>query len=135
MWVMTQDGFYSVVAYDPSRTDGHPVEGEDLVVVRARAREDLEVFGKVADIIDSPTADYPFRVVIERTEWQAYLERAADEIDYTNFKSRVSKRQGHRRHDVYMKVWGALHGITDRVSTRGPSWIEAGFEDVEEHQA
>jgi hypothetical protein len=42
VWVFTQGGFYSVVAYDPSRDHGGKTRGENLLLVRARVRNDLE---------------------------------------------------------------------------------------------
>lgn len=106
MWVMTTKGFYSVV----ETKDGK-------AMVRGRARADLEalVAALVSDapVLETMNADYPFRVIVPKDEWARFLSDEAKAIDYTNFKSEVTKRQGRVRHDVYMRIWSALHGIED----------------------
>ncbi len=42
-----------------------------------------------------------------------YLAASVDEIDYLNFKDRVAKRLGKRRHDVLLSVWATLHGLEE----------------------
>ena len=41
MWIITQEGFYSVTAYDPHRGAERADSGE-LIIARTRAREVLE---------------------------------------------------------------------------------------------
>lgn len=55
--------------------------------------------------------DYPFRIVITKNEWAAWLAVQALDIDYSNFKDRVTRTQGGPRHDVYSRVWSALLGL------------------------
>ena len=112
IWIITQDGFYSVTAYDP-RKGGERNDAEELIVVRARVRADLErVSAWVGgDVIATPNADYPFRVIARREAWNGYLTEATSEIDYFNFKNRVTDRLGSFRHDVLMAVWSTLRRL------------------------
>jgi hypothetical protein len=112
MWLITQDGFFSVTAYDPRR-GGARRDSDDLLIVRARARDDLERIGAWIgiDILETPRADYPFRVVTSRQAWVNYLSHATTGIDYFNFKDRVSERLGSDRHDVLMSVWSSLRRL------------------------
>jgi hypothetical protein len=101
MWLMTTNGVLSAVEH---RDDC------DAVVVRARVREDAEhlaaaVGGKV---IETPAADYRFRVRVAKTEWVAYIAGCASAIDYDNFKNAVAARQGPARASVYGEVWATL---------------------------
>jgi hypothetical protein len=101
-----------LTTYDPER-GGVRQDSDDLLVVRARVRDDLE---RAADwvgnaILETPRADYPFRVVASRQAWVNYLSHATTAIDYFNFKDRVAKRLGSHRHDLLMSVWSTLRGL------------------------
>lgn len=112
MWIMTTDGFYSAVEHR-----NHP----HLVIVRARVYDDLvnlvnAVLPGVQPeslIVDSPRADYPCRVTLNKAVWREYVAAAAEGIDYDNFKSAVSRRQGSDRSHVYHGVWAVLHRLED----------------------
>ena len=62
MWIITQEGFYSVTAYDPQH-GGERSDSDDLIIVRTRVRADLERITEWIgdDILPTPNADYPFR--------------------------------------------------------------------------
>ena len=123
MWTYTQSGFHSVVAYDPSRDDAGlelptGTEPNDLLLVRARAEEDLRNLLEVLELPPSraastPRADYPWRAALSRDEWLRFLEDETLRLDYPNFKSRVQRLSGSHRHDVYMRVWSAMRGLRD----------------------
>ena len=115
MWVLTVDGFYSVTAFDEKR-GGPRADANDLVIVRARVREDLQRLSRSIphiEIISTPRSDYPFRIVCPRTDWARYLATSVHEIDYLNFKDRVAKRLGRRRHDVLLSVWATLRRLEE----------------------
>jgi hypothetical protein len=114
VWVFTQNGFYSVVAYDPARDHGGGPPGEDLLLVRARVREDLELLRRwipSLEIREHGRADYRFRTVMSREQWKQILGAEVDYLDYTNFKNRVAEKQGHERHEAYMRVWSAMRRL------------------------
>lgn len=143
MWVITKDGFYSAVLYRdvgkdlPGRVT-RQVKPEDVLVVRTRAYADAEAYitylrGAIGDeslrptpgehIVETPRADYQYRVFSTRSEWASYLTHAALDIDYKNFKSAI--RDTHR-HDIYMSVWSVLNRIGSKwvMNRRGYGWEE-----------
>lgn len=101
MWVMTTEGFYSAVE---DRDDS------DAVLVRSRVREDAERLAEAVGgtVLETPDADYAFRVRVAKVDWERYLTDAATEIDYDNFKNAVAARQGSVRARVYGEVWSVL---------------------------
>jgi hypothetical protein len=108
MWLLTPRGFYSVVA----NTDD-----PETVLVRARAREDLEALHDLIDgldIIETRDRDYRWRALVTRRAWSTALALLAAEIDYPNFKDEVARRQGRKRADVYHAVWATLLGLQVR---------------------
>ena len=102
MWLITTRGFYSVVEHrdDP-----------DVLLVRARAREDLEALSPLIpdlEIVEHAGSDYRFRASVARGDWQEVLEQLTAEIDYGNFKNAVATRVGRERAATYGDVWGTL---------------------------
>jgi hypothetical protein len=102
MWLMTTQGFYSVVRHrrDP-----------DKLIVRARSKEDMESLrSQVPDlhVFQDRRADYRWRAVVTEAEWVAAVAQMAQAIDYDNFKAAVGERQGPERARVYGHVWGEL---------------------------
>ena len=108
MWVLTTQGFYSVVAHrdDPGQ-----------VLVRARTRQDLAALAAQIDDLDithTPGADYPWRAVVRREAWEHAAAELAAAIDYPNFKAAVADRQGSGRESVYSQVWATLRRLSGR---------------------
>jgi hypothetical protein len=106
MWLVTERGFYSVV--DKGDREGY-------LCVRARVRGDLEnlfrldcLAGYAGEVIETDNSDYRFRVYVNREDWITAAAELARQIDYSNFKSAVGRRQGHDRANAYMDVWGDL---------------------------
>jgi hypothetical protein len=106
MWLFSAIGFYSVVALRE-----HP----DAVVVRARAREDLEKLREHVlpdlEIVETPQRDYAYRAVVARDEWGHAAEQLALAIDYPNFKNAVARRQGPQRAARYTEVWSVMYEL------------------------
>jgi hypothetical protein len=69
MWIFTKTGMVSVVQHR---------DFPDLLVVRARDWKHLNEFvvGRTLDIECTPNADYPWRIVAGRTEFQRWLALA-----------------------------------------------------------
>ncbi len=108
MWLVTTQGFYSVVAH---RDDA------DKLLVRGRVREDLEALKKQIPglrVFTDRTADYHWRAVVTRAEWTAALALLAEEIEYDNFKGAVAELQGHERARIYSHVWGELLSLQEK---------------------
>lgn len=106
MWVFTQKGFLSAV-----RTS----TGSGDFKVRARDREsllDLAEFAGV-EIVASPLADYPYRVIVGELVMGGYLMNELAAADYTNYKSRVSLTRGTNFAHACGSVWSTMHEIED----------------------
>lgn len=106
MWIfMSGVGFFSLVE---QRDD------QKLVRVRSRIDGDLQKLkekflpnlGEITE--QGKGADYPYVALAWRTELAEAMQKAVMAIDYTNFKSGISRTQGSSRHDLYMKVWSAM---------------------------
>lgn len=109
MWVATPRGFYSAVAHR---------DKPDTMLIRARSRLDLANLQDLAEIHHQPLgriaktmkADYPWRLTCSRLVWQVLIMVMADEIDYTNFKTKVAETNEDRA-DTYHRVWATLMAI------------------------
>lgn len=102
MWILTTQGFYSVVA--------HRDDPEELLV-RARTRDDIEALREqipALEPFEDPTADYRHRAVVSRVEWRAAVAQLVTGIDYDNFKDAVAARQGTERSRLYGRIWSIL---------------------------
>lgn len=109
MWLFSRHGFYSVVQdkADPQ-----------LVQVRARVKDDLEGLRQfsreraAADmpaVISTATADYAYRVVVEKALWTRVATALAADVDYTNFKDTVHGEAD--RDDAYYRIWSAMNEL------------------------
>lgn len=97
MWLFLNNAYLSIVA---DKND------KNLLLVRARFKGDLErVFADVS-VQETPTADYRFRTKIPRKRVAARVSEEVLTISATNFKASVKEIW---RHDVYLRVWSALH--------------------------
>lgn len=120
MWLLLPTGFYSAVQ---DRKD------DRVMQVRARSKDDALALAKwmVAEelvelggdyptveslVLQWPGRDYPYRVLMWREDWAAFVYYAAMGIDYGNFKDEVKKRQGARRASIYGRVWGVLLDVS-----------------------
>lgn len=120
MWDFNSLGFYSAVQ------DKHDSR---VIQVRSRSKEDSlklaswlvsndlvqldEQYPTVESmVLEWKGRDYPARVLVWREHWAAFVHEMAMQIDYTNFKDSVKKKQGQRRASIYGRVWGVLLDIT-----------------------
>jgi len=124
MWMFTPLGFFSATLTNPSYKELPKHQQHGHIMVRARVREDLErllVLHKESAlqpedpaILDLPGHDYPYRIIVTKQSWVTLAAILAGRIDYSNFKSAVTKAapggEGLARHDLYMKVWSVMHG-------------------------
>jgi len=90
MWVITTEGFFSAVE---DRDD------PGAVFVRARVRDDAERLAAAVggSVIETPAADYRFRVRTTKREWAAFVAASAEAIDYYNFKNAVAAPRSRSR--------------------------------------
>ena len=106
MWVFTQHGFVSAVQH---------FENPEQIVVRSRDKESLALAGAFfeKEIISSPRNDYPFRIILSRTQFAEFMQTEVAMLDYTNFKSRLDVSRGELWHDTASQVWSIMHDIED----------------------
>lgn len=103
MWLMTRVGFFSIVR--------EPGDGD--LTIRSRVREDLEALQQhylpaLGPIRAKAGTDYPFRAKASVSDVAAATAKMIDDIDYSNFKNEVGRRQGPARARAYSRVWQAL---------------------------
>ena len=131
MWLITPDGFYSIV--EPTTHDKlfqrHGKPGD--LVVRARAGSDLTNLRKrwlpeLGKTITTPVnRDYGYRAFVDRDALARAVARITLAIDYSNFKDEVHDRLGHQRAGILHRVWNVLTDI--QYGPRRPSrWSAFG---------
>lgn len=108
MWVASVYGWFSV-------TESSVEPGK--IQVRARERADLEALraasGIASPIIETPKADYRFRALVSRSEWDATIAPTlAASVRYPNFKRAIgdTPAQQHKL-DAYHAVWATMHRL------------------------
>lgn len=107
MWLFTTQGFYSVVEHrdDPQ-----------LLIVRSRAREDLEALREQIpelELIEDDQADYQWRAIVTREQWDTAVSELTEGIDYPNFKDAVRDSQGDARSFLYGEIWLILRQLQE----------------------
>ncbi|HEX7615228.1 MAG TPA: hypothetical protein VF554_08105 [Thermoanaerobaculia bacterium] len=111
MWLITTSGFLSIVQNLNSKAP------DDVLLVRGRVRADLERFADFAArqgarpaVVESPDADYGFRLTTSRDALAAFVAERVAALDYPNFKSEIYKADPVRE-KVYEDAWAVLHGL------------------------
>jgi len=109
MWIMTKDGFFSVVQ------KGCP-DGD--VCVRARSKEHLETLLNKVDhmahlrgIVESEETDYRFRTWLSKKEFATYMKGEINAIDYDNFKNTIDTKthEGRARYTAFTEIWEIMY--------------------------
>jgi len=107
MWIFIKNGFFSAVQHN---------EKPLFLLVRARFKGDLErifkAHGITADVVSTPTADYPFRATIPKDTWASIVKKEAEEINYSNFKA--AAHDGTERDAALMRCWSAMRAATPK---------------------
>ena len=105
MWLMSTKGFYSAVEKPEDREAG-------TVTIRARNKRDIDALVKTYLPDAKPwrlrRSDYEWRVRVPKQDWALAMAQMALDIDYSNYKDEVKRRQGKRRASIYGRVWGVL---------------------------
>lgn len=111
MWIASEIGFVSIVA---------DMQQPGCLLVRARAREDLERFRQRlelpgVEIRETPRADYRFKLSAPKAEVAVLVAELLLDVEYNNFKQHTLATFGPRREDVYHQAWEAFL----RIQTEG----------------
>ncbi len=121
IWIFTEHGFLSVVAYDTSRdrdmnerTKALVDTGADLLLARTRDEGDMQRLQALLPQVEytrTDNADYRYRTVLTKPEWLDFISQVTDTLDYANFKDRVTEALGRDRHDLLMRVWSTMREL------------------------
>lgn len=110
MWLVTTEGFYSVIRWHDGR-----------MCVRARQRADLDRLRKIAPELSAievtPGRDYRYRCFCTQKQWVKVAGRLAEQIDYGNFKSEVARKRGM---GGYEKALHSVWSIFGKLQPAGP---------------
>ena len=101
MWLMTKHGFYSIVEKKPGEFH-----------VRSREKQDIENLQQRvplphAHLIETPDADYGYRLVVGKDDVLTILQFLGETLDYDNFKGKIDRTPDQKR-KPYHKVWGVM---------------------------
>jgi hypothetical protein len=100
MWIASTSGFFSIVQHR---------DFPDQFLVRARVKKDLENLFEPERIIQTPEADYHWRVMITKEEASEIFLRQFQEINYPNFKSAIAQTPDQRdKLQAYHDIWGVM---------------------------
>ncbi|MDE0558771.1 hypothetical protein OU792_02175 [Algoriphagus sp. NF] len=100
MWIASKNGFVSIVQHR---------DKPDQVLFRARVRKDLESLFPKESIIETPEADYGFRVHVSKQEAVSVISQQVWEIDYPNFKNAIAQNPEQRdKLSAYHDIWGVM---------------------------
>jgi len=105
----------------PRTEEGHGGHVEtDKIMVRARVRSHIkalqERFGELggAELIETPHADYRYRIIVDKAAWAEAVDQMITEQNYTNFKNAADSHQGcsgvayiHALH----RVWEVMYEL------------------------
>lgn len=104
MWVYIREGMVSVVKHR---------DKNNHLLLRARDKAHIESFiGDVEDInvFHLNDADYRFRAVITKIDFDRMLLAQADKIDYPDFKGSLpDTNDGNRYHHACTTAWHAMN--------------------------
>jgi len=106
MWIFANDAFVSIVKH---------TGGPGLFMVRARIAGDLERLFPGAEVVETPDADYRYRVTLPAYLVADVIREQVAGIDYPNFKGSVRDDERHR---VYSSVWSVMYDWQYRAVQR-----------------
>lgn len=107
MWLYVSGGFLSVVA--------HRTRPESLLV-RARHPSHIHAMFPEAEVAHMPAADYPYRVVLNRTVVHVAIVEYLQTMVYDNFKASIDDFEYH---DACLDVWRTMWAYGERHRNGG----------------
>lgn len=76
-------------------------QGESKYAVRSSNPEAIANFTNKT-VIETPEADYQYRVYLTREEFDSFLEQQTNTVDYSNFKNSIEDDNVHK---LVYEVW------------------------------
>lgn len=120
MWIFTNKGYVSVV---------EDFDNREVLLVRARKLDHLVGFiGSDERVFLDESADYPYRVFVERGDFEEALVARAKEINYPNFKNSVADPVYH---SLLSRVWQIMSVLGMGSRYRGFKPRDRDFIDQE----
>jgi hypothetical protein len=107
MWIMTQHGFYSIVASREQKG----------FLIRSRELQDIEnaldiIGDEDLHVVRTPQADYRFRLIVSKEQLQRFMQHILSHIDYPNFKERIHKKKDQKnKEEAYLAVWATMYQL------------------------
>ena len=98
MWIYFADANVSISQHK---------DAPGSLMVRARDRESLERLFPGATLIETPEADYRWRVTLPRARVVAAVVERLQRLDYTDD---VKNLVDHTRRDLYRDLWAVTRG-------------------------
>lgn len=116
MWLFTQTGFVSIVAKPGDlEANTRTVRSRDSLSLEIMREDIYRLFnyelGEI-EIVTTENSDYRHRMVVAKSELDAYLTHLSDGITYDNFKNEAVETRPELK-DTYYKVWLAGLGLSD----------------------
>ena len=107
MWLFTETGYLSAVQKDPTKP---------VLSVRARDRRSLADLAGRFDlkIIQTPMADYPYRVEVPKEQFAKWVTDEVAQINYSNFKNQVAVVRDSKFAKLLGSVWSIMLGAEDK---------------------
>lgn len=108
MWLCTQHGFCSIVRKNQPGQAGRAYQ------LRTRCQGDAENFAGLLQlparrIVETPAADYRWRLHLSARELGKLFECLSRSIDYPNFKDQVARRPDQvGKLKAYRDFWAAM---------------------------
>ena len=117
MWVFTETGFVSAV---------RKVDSPSKITASSRDKQSLEVLAELSEteILETPFADYGYRVLVSDEFFKVWLTTTVDMLDYDNFKNRVADSRGHAFHDALSNVWTEMLAVSDKHSSERENFYD-----------
>lgn len=97
MWVFTEHGFFSATRslVEPDKIQIRARNRDHLVRLRdrmARIGDGEGGYLRGGDILETPEADYQWRMIVAPETWVRIMADVSFEVDYSNFKGRCGEQ-------------------------------------------
>ena len=112
MWIISDFGFFSIVQKPDDEEHG-------TLTIRTRVKSDLEnlrdkYLPTLGLISEDAGTDYKYRAKAQRLDLASALSQIILDINYSNFKNSVAKKQGAERAKLYHDLWDVLYRLQSK---------------------
>ena len=107
MWLFSETGFVSAV---------QDMSDSEIFTVRGRDRESLEPLSRLykVKIRENEGTDYPYRVSVSKDQFASWVADQIENLDYTNYKSRMYQSRGENFTEALHDVWEDMHSVSPK---------------------